>query len=305
MSVAEPQPAVPKPSIRWFHLTPDRLILVLLAVEGLLWLSERLGWPAWHKGYAVLTGVATVGVAMLLMLLWFAIALNFHWRFQFSIRSLLVLVLVVAVPCSWMAVERKKANKQKEAVAELEKVGGVFEYDYQRDASGHWEYGATLSGPAWLRESLGDDLFTDITVANLYPKGGLGDGPPSKLDAWFSRFPTVTDLDLVHLKALPRLRELYLSPKITDAGLENLAELVDLRLLTLSDARITDAGLARLKGLHQLQSLFLYGTPITDAGLEHLRGLTRLEHLSLDHTRVTDEGLKKLQQALPNCKIEH
>jgi hypothetical protein len=291
MSVAEPQPTVPKPSVRWFHLTPDRLILGLLAIEGLLWLSARLGWPVWHKGYAVLTAVASVGVAFLPMLLWFAASLLFRCRFQFSLRSLFVLVLVVAVPCSWLASEIQRAKRQKEAVAELEKLGGMLEYDYRRDASGHWEYGATLSGPAWLRVSLGDDLFTDTTVANLYPKGGLGDGLPSKLDAWFSRFPTVTDLDLVHLKALPRMRELYLSPKITDAGLENLAELVDLRLLTLSEARVTDAGLARLKGLHQLQSLFLYGTPITDAGLEHLRGLTRLEHLSLDHTRVTNEGV--------------
>jgi hypothetical protein len=26
---------------RWFHVTPGRLLVVLLTVEGLLWLSER------------------------------------------------------------------------------------------------------------------------------------------------------------------------------------------------------------------------------------------------------------------------
>ena len=46
---------------RWYRLTPDRLVLLLLVVEALLWLSDRLGWPAWHKGYAVLTAVAVVG----------------------------------------------------------------------------------------------------------------------------------------------------------------------------------------------------------------------------------------------------
>ena len=51
----------------------------------------------WHKGYAVLTGVAVVGVAMLLMGVWFAVALVFRRRFQFSIRSLLVLVVIVAI----------------------------------------------------------------------------------------------------------------------------------------------------------------------------------------------------------------
>jgi hypothetical protein len=33
-------------------------MVALLAVEGLLWLSERFGWLAWHKGYAVLAAVA-------------------------------------------------------------------------------------------------------------------------------------------------------------------------------------------------------------------------------------------------------
>ena len=55
------------PKSRWFYLTPDRLILWLLAIEGLLWLSNRLEWPTWHKGYAVLVTVAAVGVAVLLM----------------------------------------------------------------------------------------------------------------------------------------------------------------------------------------------------------------------------------------------
>jgi predicted nucleic acid-binding protein len=60
--------ATTKPQPRWFHLTPGRCLAGLLAVEVLLWLSERIGWLGWHKGYAVLTGVAVMGVAMLLML---------------------------------------------------------------------------------------------------------------------------------------------------------------------------------------------------------------------------------------------
>lgn len=68
------------PQRRWFWPTPGWLILVLLVVEGLLWLSERLQWPIWHKGYAVLIAVASVGVAMLVMLVWFAVALVFRWH---------------------------------------------------------------------------------------------------------------------------------------------------------------------------------------------------------------------------------
>ena len=36
---------------RWFRISPGRLIVGLLAAECLLWLSERLSWLTWHKGY--------------------------------------------------------------------------------------------------------------------------------------------------------------------------------------------------------------------------------------------------------------
>jgi hypothetical protein len=89
--------------VRWFQPTPGRCVIGLLAVEGLLWLSEHFGWLSWYKGYAVLTAVASVGVAMLAMVVWFGLALVFRRRLQFSISSLLVLVVVVALPCSWLA----------------------------------------------------------------------------------------------------------------------------------------------------------------------------------------------------------
>jgi hypothetical protein len=80
----------PKP--RRFHPTPSWLIVGLLMVEGLLWLSERFQWFDFHKGYAVLIGVAAVGVVFVVMLLWLTVALLFRLRFQFSIRSLLFAV---------------------------------------------------------------------------------------------------------------------------------------------------------------------------------------------------------------------
>jgi hypothetical protein len=61
---------------------------------------------------------------LLLMLFWFAADLVFRLRFQFSIRALLVLMVAVAVPCSWLAVEMKKAGW---------KSGDVVAYDYQLD----------------------------------------------------------------------------------------------------------------------------------------------------------------------------
>jgi hypothetical protein len=120
--------------LRWFRLAPHHCLATLLAVEGLLWLSNRLGWPPWHKGCAVLTAVAAVAVMMLLMFLWFVAALLVRWRFQFGIRSLFVLTVVVALPCSWLSWEMKQARGQREAVAAIRKAGFEVGYDYQYDA---------------------------------------------------------------------------------------------------------------------------------------------------------------------------
>ncbi len=68
---------------------------------------------------------------------------------------------------------------------------------------------------------------------------------------------------------------------------------------------VTGAGLKHIKGLTKLQRLELGDTDVTDTGLEHLTGLTNLQKLTLFGTKVTDEGVKKLQQALPNCEIQH
>ena len=45
---------------RWFRITPDRLVLALLPLEGLLILSERFGWFPFnaHKGWTVLVAIA-------------------------------------------------------------------------------------------------------------------------------------------------------------------------------------------------------------------------------------------------------
>ncbi len=121
---------------RCYRLTPDRMILALLPLEGFLLLSERFRWFAFNqwKGWTVLIAVASVGLALALMLLWFAASLVLRWRFQFSIRSLLVLVVVVAVPCSWLAVERAEARTQKEAVEALGIMQVLARYDNESEA---------------------------------------------------------------------------------------------------------------------------------------------------------------------------
>ncbi len=76
--------------------------------------------------------------------------------------------------------------------------------------------------------------------------------------------------------------------------LQEDAEKVNVRSLTLSGQPIVDDELRWLCGLKDLRYLRLDRTRITDAGIAHLIRLTGLEELDLAHTHVTDEGLKLL-----------
>jgi hypothetical protein len=273
---------------------------VLLALDGLLLLAVRFHWFAFEnpvtrgffwmfasiterKGWAVLVALASAVVAILLMLLWFVASLLFRWRFQFSIRSVLWLVVVVAIPCSWLAVERKEASKQHEVVEAIRKLGGTVWYDYQYSYQLHFfttryeSASTTPSGPAWGRQLLGDEFFTNVAFADFQKT-------------------RVTDAWLEHLKGVAQLQVLNLDgTQVTDAGLEQLSGLTQLRALNLDSTRVTDAGLKHLKGLRQLERLSLRWTQLTDAGFEHLKGLTQLRSLYLNGTKVTGAGFVHLK----------
>jgi hypothetical protein len=66
---------------------------------------------------------------------------------------------------------------------------------------------------------------------------------------------------------------------VTDAGVEALTSLKDLRELNLSCTRITDAALTSLKQLPKLRSLMLW------------------------KVRVSEGALKKFRRARPKCKV--
>ncbi len=281
----------PTSTRRSFCPTPAWLVLALLVVEGLLWLSERFGWFWFNekKGWTVLVGVAVVGAATLVMLGWFIASVVFRWRFQFSIRSLLVLTVAVAMPCSWLAVKLQQANRQKRAVEWVAEVDGLVTYDYQTANS-------TAPGPKWLRQELGEDFFSEVVALQLdrmYSRQPL----PYKIPWELLSNADITDVGLTRLEYLPQLQELKLDcTQIGDAGLEHMAGLTQLRVLVLNDA----AG------------VFHAGTQITNVGLFHLQRLTHLQRLcflsygitNVKLLRVTAAGWKKLQEALPNCRIE-
>jgi hypothetical protein len=94
------------------------------------------------------------------------------------------------------------------------------------------------------------------------------------------------------------------SAGLTADDLALLKEFHHLRALGLSGTGITDDGLAEIGSLRGLRMLYLNNSQITDAGLVQLEGLTNLEFISLENTRVTDEGVRRLQNALPEVRIQ-
>jgi len=214
---------------RWFRVTPDRVVLALLAVEGFLLLSERFGWFAFNrqKGWTMLIDMASVAAALLLMLLWFMASLVFRRRFQFSIRSLLLLTLAIAVPCSWFAAARQQARKQREVVDEIKTDGGSVMCEYEIDPSSALVESDAPSWLEWPLKLFGDDMFANVRLVSL--------GKAEGIDAWLERlneFPQlryldcsatdVSDAGLQHLKGLAKLDILYLSNKVSNAGIADI-----------------------------------------------------------------------------------
>lgn len=257
---------------RWYHVTPERFLVGLLAVEGGLLLSEQMGWfgrDEW-KGWPVLIAIATVGLVVLLLLCWFAFGLALRRRFQFGIRALLLLILAVAILCTWLPVKIRQAKRQRAAVRATEERGAQVLYD--------WEMSDPSSppGPEWLLDYLGTDFFAGISLVQ-----------PRNLRDSMREF---NDDDMVLLTTgAPGVRDLSVAQsQVTDAGLVHLKGLRRLNRLRLNDTEITDAGLAHLADLTRLEHLGLSGTQVTDAGLAHLDGLIALNSLALGATRITD-----------------
>ncbi|HEV3165255.1 MAG TPA: hypothetical protein VGZ22_14610 [Isosphaeraceae bacterium] len=129
-----------------------------------------------------------------------------------------------------------------------------------------------------------------------------------------SNFDSLSDRELSVVGRLTWLRELRVGsevsysdtiahPHVTDAGIEHLGNLTQLRILSLAGTAVTDDGLARLQNFRVLENLDLGGTDISDAGLVNLKVMARLQTINLTGTRVTRAGLDALRQALPTAMI--
>ena len=93
-------------------------------------------------------------------------------------------------------------------------------------------------------------------------------------------------------------------PKITDACVQRLKNLENVRVIQLKSAAISDEAIASLKEIPELQFVELLYNPITDAALPHLASLKSVSRIKLYGTRVTAEAVEQLQQRLAGVEID-
>ncbi len=92
--------------------------------------------------------------------------------------------------------------------------------------------------------------------------------------------------------------------RLTDAGVETLAQFKKLHSLNLSQTPLAGSTLGQLSQLSELETLNLYGSEIGATAVEELAQLTQLKHLFLFQTVLEDEAsISRLRTALPECDI--
>jgi Leucine-rich repeat (LRR) protein len=108
----------------------------------------------------------------------------------------------------------------------------------------------------------------------------------------------VTDAAMDTLAAMPELRAVRLSGvNVTDAGVGKLLDLPNLTELDLRNCRkVSKAGIAQIGQKRSLRMLKLGGPEIDDEVLELVADMDHLTGLSLDNCDITDAGLAKLER---------
>lgn len=209
--------------------------------------------------------------------------MSFRRFTRYSLRTMLLVLFALSVWFGWISV---RVQNQRKAVESIQQGGGQVVYDYERDPADARKSipNPEPPGPAWLRDLVGEDWFSDVIVVRLFD---------------------VDDESLGQLAHLPKIRRMFLrGEEVTDIGLAHVASLDELEYLELDKLRVTDEGLVSLAGLDSLEYLCLRDVQMTDAGLSHFAELPALETLYLERTRATSEGVREFAHSKPAMSIQ-
>ncbi len=216
-------------------------------------------------------------------------------------RGLIVVVLLVGGWLGWIV---RSARIQREAVAAIQRTGGIVLYNW------NWENGKFVAdGKPWAPKRLvnlfGVDCFGHVTRVSYLQRA---------LDSLSAQEESLSAHIALKDAEIEKLRRGIITeaqpiqddtPTMTEnsAFMAYLTGLTELSQLDLQHNNVTDAGLAHLRGLTKLSSINLSHTKVTDAGMMHLKGLKALTNLNLSSTQVTDAGVKELLRARPTLTI--
>lgn len=93
-----------------------------------------------------------------------------------------------------------------------------------------------------------------------------------------------------YLTGLVELR-VHSSNKFTDPALLNLAHLMNLKALEISNCPVTDVGIENIMSLSKLKCLILVGVNVTNVTLLNTGVLTNITELCITKAKITDDAL--------------
>lgn len=214
---------------------------------------------------------------------------------RFGLRSLLLLMTVIAV---WIGIHSHNTAAQRKAVEAIHEYGGWVRYDYQFPSGSYnptdFDGKAMPIVPAFLIQTFGIDFFQSVVQVSCNYSEDSG-----------TRLINLnhTDAALEHLPSLPNLRALLLSNRQgSDDGLAHVGKLTRLEHLYMWDvSEVSDVGVAHLANLRRLKCIHLSSSKITDKSLKTFTSMPELEVLSLQFNTFSDAGVKQLTR-LPRLK---
>jgi len=225
-----------------------------------------------------------------------------------------------ALPNAAIRWSRAPTEEHRQAAAAITRLGGFYDDDSpewhasDRTLTGVIEFGKRrrvylLQTHFWrgsdadfvlLRKIVGLKSVSLILFSSLSPEGIEHLRDLHDLEELILRNSSITDADLFALTksgdGLHHLKVLNLQDtKISDTGVECLANFRELESLNLQRILITGAGLGHLKRNTRLRELDLTGVNLTDEGWAQLSQLNSLAKLRLDYTNITDGALVHLK----------
>lgn len=122
-------------------------------------------------------------------------------------------------------------------------------------------------------------------------------------------FADIRNITDEHINTLKEIKDqlvwLNLSyTAITDAQLDGISGLSNLRVLYLNYTGISDAGLEKISGLTELRLLSLVGTGISDSSIRTLEKLKHLTKLFLYQTTLSDDAIRAFSEAHKEIELD-